>query len=120
MQYASEWRMLALSCSVGKRGDVPVELRGLAERGHEPPRLEQHRHATVEEAGLVVLGLHLDVRRHDAVQRAQLEELLQRATSRPAMSRVKRVGFSSSSTSSPRFDQTNGAKRMIVGSTPSP
>jgi hypothetical protein len=36
------------------------------------------------------------------------------------VSSVNRVGSASSSTSSPPFDQTNGAMRITLGSTPSP
>ena len=66
-----------------------------------------------------VAALDLLVGRHDTVERAEVEEPLQ-CLERARIANANLVGAASSSTSSPPFDQTNGATRMISGSTPSP
>ena len=88
--------------------------------GHRAPGREQHRQPAVDEAALVVLGLDLGVGRDDAVDRRAARRRASAPPCASAVSNVNRVGFSSSSTTSPPFDQMNGASRMIVGSTPRP
>ena len=104
-----------------QRRDVPVEAIDRAERRGRAARREQHREPAVREPRLVVLGLDLD--RPTGRPRAGLRsraELRQRLRAPSGVSSVSRVGCSASSTISPPFDQTNGASRIIVGSTPSP
>ena len=116
-QKPSVCRTVTSRSIVGKPADVPLERLDRAEVRDVAARGEVHRQLPVDEALLERLGLDVGGRRGEPLA-AEREERVEPAARLPGCRSVNRVGLSSSSTSSPPADHTNGAARITLASVP--